>query len=208
MASEPLVGVLALQGDFAEHEAALRAQGLRTRQIRKAADLVGLAGIVLPGGESTTMLRLLDVEGLWQPLGAALRSGIPVLATCAGMILLAGRVENPAQRSYALLPITVVRNGYGRQWHSGTFALDSDLLPAGTTGTFIRAPRITSVQAGCEVLARRGGDPVLVKKGPIVAACFHPELAVDHPVTIAFAARVRSHAAGATAVGSMAAAAG
>lgn len=198
MASEPqpLVGVLALQGDFADHEAALQGEGLRTRQVRAAGDLDGLHGLVLPGGESTTMLKLLDVEGLWQPLGAVLRSGLPVFATCAGMILLAEQVESPSQRSYGLLPITVVRNGYGRQFHSGTFDLESAALPPGTTGTFIRAPRITRVGAGCEVLARRGGDAVLVQKGPILAACFHPELAEGHPVVARFAAAVRRHAGG------------
>ena len=125
---------------------------------------------------------------------AALRSGLPVFATCAGMILLAERVENPQQRSYALLPITVVRNGYGRQLHSGTFAHESTVLPAGTTGTFIRAPRITAV-GDCEVLARRDGDPVLVRKGPLLAACFHPELALRHPVCARFAAMVREQEA-------------
>jgi len=194
MEDAPLVGVLALQGDFAEHEAALAAAGVRTRRIRAAADLGGLDGIVLPGGESTTMLKLLDVEELWRPLGDALRSGVPVFATCAGMILIADRVENPNQRSYGLLPITVVRNGYGRQYHSGTFALVSTALPAGTTGTFIRAPRITSVGAGCEVLARRGDDPVLVRRGPVLAACFHPELATDlHPVVAMFVEAVRAY---------------
>lgn len=178
----PLVGVLALQGDFAEHEAALSSFGLRCRRVRRAADLDGLAGLVLPGGESTTMLRLLDIEGLWQPVASVLRSGIPVLATCAGMILLAEVVENPAQRSFAMLPITVVRNGYGRQLHSGTFPLRSTVLPVGTTGTFIRAPRITHVGADCEVLALRDDDPVLVRRGPILAACFHPELQPRHPV--------------------------
>ena len=192
--SSPLVGVLALQGDFADHEVALQACGLRTRQVRKAADLHGLDGLVLPGGESTTMLKLLDVEGLWAPLGTALQSGIPVFATCAGMILLAEHVENPTQRSYGLLPITVVRNGYGRQYHSGTFALSSTCLPSGTTGTFIRAPRITQVGAGVEVLARRGEDAVLVQKGPLLAACFHPELTEAHPVCARFAAMVRSAA--------------
>lgn len=201
---EPLVGVLALQGDFLDHEAALQACGLRTRQVRTAAALRGLDGLVLPGGESTTMLTLLDVEDLWQPLGEALRSGLPVLATCAGMILLAERVESPQQRSYGLLPITVVRNGYGRQLHSGTFELTSDVLPRGTTGTFIRAPRITAVGAGVDVLARRSGDPALVQHGSLLAACFHPELQPDHPVTAIFAAQVnsfvrRSRAAAATA---------
>lgn len=186
-AGAPIVGVLALQGDFAEHEAALRAFGLRCRRVRRAADFDGIAGLVLPGGESTTMLKLLDVEGLWQPLANVLASGLPVLATCAGLILLAERVENPAQRSFGLLPLTVVRNGYGRQYHSGTFVLRSDVLPPGTEGTFIRAPRITHVGPGCEVLAWRDGDPVLVRRGPILAACFHPELAPRHPVTAWFA---------------------
>jgi 5'-phosphate synthase pdxT subunit len=182
-----VVGVLALQGDFAEHEVALQSYGLRCRRVRSVRDLGGLAGFVLPGGESTTMLRLLDVEGLWQPLACALRSGMPVLATCAGMILLAEQVENPHQRSFAVLPITVVRNGYGRQLHSGTFPLRSTVLPAGTTGTFIRAPRITHVGADCEVLAWRGDDPVLVRRGPVFAACFHPELQARHPVYEMFA---------------------
>ena len=188
------VGVLALQGDFADHEDALAAFGVATRQVRVAADLHGLAGLVLPGGESTTMLKLLDVEGLWQPLGDALRSGIPVLATCAGMILLAERVENPNQRSYGLLPITVVRNGYGRQYHSGTFPLRSDVLPAGTTGTFIRAPRISQVRPGadCEVLAWRDQDPVLVRCGAMLAAGFHPELQPGHAVTAMWVAMVQS----------------
>lgn len=194
--TERCVGVLALQGDFAEHEAALAAVGLRARRVRSAAALAGLDGLVLPGGESTTMLRLLDVEGLWAPLGDALRSGMPVLATCAGLILLSSRVENPPQRSYGLLPLTVVRNGYGRQVHSGTVPLRSEVLPPGTTGTFIRAPRITEVGPGCEVLAWRdgadGSDPVLVRRGAIVGACFHPELQPGHPVIAAFAARVRA----------------
>lgn len=192
-AEPPIVGVLALQGDFAEHQQALAAAGLVTRQVRNAADLAGLDGLVLPGGESTTMLRLLDVEGLWQPLAETLRSGMPVLATCAGAILLAEQVENPPQRSFALLPITVVRNGYGRQYHSGTFALESAVLPPGTTGTFIRAPRITAVGRDCEVLARRSGDPVLVRRGPILAACFHPELQERHPVVGMFVDAVRAH---------------
>lgn len=190
----PLVGVLALQGDFADHQSALSACGLRTRQVRTPAQLRGCDALVLPGGESTTMIRLLDVEGLWEPLRAALQSGVPVMATCAGLILLSQRVENPEQRSFGLLPLTVVRNGYGRQYHSGTFALtaESAELPGSLEGTFIRAPRITAVHGACEVLARRDGDPVLVRKGPLLAACFHPELAVAHPVTKMFAETVRA----------------
>lgn len=182
------IGILALQGDFAEHHLALADSGLPRRLVRSVADLDGLSAIVLPGGESTTMLRLLDVEGLFAPLGERLRSGLPVFATCAGMILLAEQVENPCQRSYGLLPITVVRNGYGRQFHSSTFAVSvlDPALPQGMTGTFIRAPRITRVGPGCEVLARRGDDPVLVQRGNILAACFHPELAEAHPVVERF----------------------
>jgi len=190
----PLVGVLALQGDFADHEAALGACGLRTRQVRTPRDLDGVQALVLPGGESTTMLRLLKVEGLWSPLRAALDSGVPVLATCAGLILLAQQVENPRQDSFGILPLQVVRNGYGRQYHSGTFplAVESDELPEALEGTFIRAPRIESVLGDCEVLARRGGDPVLVRKGRVLAACFHPELSAGHPVTRMFADDVRA----------------
>lgn len=193
----PLVGVLALQGDFADHQSALAACGLRTLQVRTPAQLRGVDALVLPGGESTTMIRLLRVEGLWEPLRRALQSGVPVMATCAGLILLSQRVEQPEQQSYGLLPLTVVRNGYGRQLHSGTFALsvESEALPDALEGTFIRAPRITAVHGACEVLARREGDPVLVRKGSLLAACFHPELTVGHPVTRLFADAVRASAA-------------
>ena len=102
----------------------------------------------------------------------------------------AERVENPVQKSYGILPLTVVRNGYGRQYHSGTFGLDSEVLPKGTTGTFIRAPRITKIHGECEVLALRDGDPVLVRRDNVLAACFHPELTVGHAVTAMFARQV------------------
>lgn len=190
--SPPLVGVLALQGDFAHHQEALAACGLRTRQLRTAAQFADIDALVLPGGESTTMLKLLEVERLWEPLGEVLKRGIPVMATCAGLILLAEHVENPSQQSYGVLPLTVVRNGYGRQFHSGTFDLVSDVLPKHTTGTFIRAPRIKAVHDDCEVLARRGEDPVLVRRGHVLGACFHPELTIGHAVTAMFAAMVKS----------------
>lgn len=194
----PLVGVLALQGDFAEHEHALHEGGVATRQIRAERDLAGLDGIVLPGGESTTMLRLLDIEKLSEPLEAVLRSGLPVLATCAGLILLADEVTKPSQRSFGILDVAVERNGYGRQVHSGTFPLEAPSLPAGTTGVFIRAPRILRCGPSVEVLASRGDDPVLIRSGAILAACFHPELQSDHPVTSAFIRAVREHRAAVT----------
>lgn len=190
--SIPLVGVLALQGDFAHHQEALSACGLRTRQLRTAEQFAGIDALVLPGGESTTMLKLLEVERLWGPLGELLQRGIPVMATCAGLILLAEHVENPSQKSYGALPLTVVRNGYGRQFHSGTFALTSEVLPKNTTGTFIRAPRIKALHGDCDVLARRGDDPVLVRKGHVLGACFHPELMIGHAVTAMFADMIKS----------------
>lgn len=187
------VGVLALQGDFAEHEAALQREGLATRQVRRPEHLEGLAGLVLPGGESTTMLKLLAFQGLEEPLGALLHSGrVPVLATCAGLILLASEVRDPAQRSFGVLDVTVSRNGYGRQIASGTFALSGDGVPQGTTGIFIRAPRVLRAGAGIEVLAKRDGDPVLLRRGCVLAACFHPELAEGHWVTREFVRGVAS----------------
>ena len=186
------VGVLALQGDFARHESVLHRHGLATRQVRRPEHLRDLAGLVLPGGESTTMLRLVAVQGLEAPLLDWLQHGdAPVLATCAGLILLARDVRDPVQRSFGVLDAVVARNGYGRQIASGTFALTGDGVPAGTTGIFIRAPRILEVGPDVEVLARRGADPVLVRSGRIVGACFHPELEPDHPVTRAFVAALR-----------------
>lgn len=197
-APPPTVGILAVQGDYLAHAAALRRCGIETRTVRRPAHLHGIAGLVLPGGESTTMLRLLQGQGLEEPLRALLgaaaddRPGaLPVLATCAGLILLAREVSQPTQRSLDVLDLAVARNGYGRQIASGTFALRGGGVPPGTTGVFIRAPRIQRIGADIEVLAWRDGDPVLVRKGAITAACFHPELEVQHPVTLAFAAAVR-----------------
>ncbi|MFO1054062.1 MAG: pyridoxal 5'-phosphate synthase glutaminase subunit PdxT [Planctomycetota bacterium] len=189
-ASSP-VGVFALQGDVREHVAALASLGIATRPVRRPRDLDGLAGIVLPGGESSTMLKLLAIQGLEAPLGEFLRSGRPVLATCAGLILCASRVVEPEQRSYGVLDVTVARNGWGRQIASGTFALRTSTgsgLPDPMDAVFIRAPRIVAVGPRCEVLATRDGEPVLVRQGAVLGACFHPELEVDHPVTKLFAA--------------------
>lgn len=184
------VGLLALQGDFQRHGESLVALGVPTREIRSPDQLEGLSGLVLPGGESTTFLRLLEVEGMFETLRETILSGIPVLATCGGLILLAEHVE-PVQSCLGLLPIDVTRNGYGRQLHSGTFPLESGFLPPSTSGVFIRAPRITRVGRDADVLATWQGDPVLVRKGPILASCFHPELQPGHPLTACFADLVR-----------------
>lgn len=183
---KPLVGVLALQGDYAAHAAMMARCGAATAEVRASRDLQGLDALVLPGGESTAMLRLMD-EALWQGLHSKISAGLPVLATCAGTILLADCVINPAQRSLKLLHVTVERNGFGRQRDSFiTTQLDwSGIVTASTAqglplqnqeGVFIRAPRIVSHAPSVKVLARWRGEPVLVQEGTIVAATFHPEL--------------------------------
>jgi 5'-phosphate synthase pdxT subunit len=179
------VGVLALQGDFARHEVALAGSGFASRRVRRPADLIGLDGLVLPGGESTTMLRLCAAQDLTESLGAFLRSGAPVLATCAGLILCAREVH-PRQPSFGVLDVVVTRNGYGRQIHSGTVALEG-CLPEPMAGVFIRAPRILVCGPGVEILARRHDDPVLVRQGSVIGACFHPELQDNHVVSRLFA---------------------
>ena len=121
---------------------------------------------------------------------------MPVLATCAGLILLAREVLDPTQRCLGVLDVKVARNGYGRQIHSGTFPLVGEHVPAGATGVFIRSPRILDAGDGVEVLASRAGDPVLVRKNNILAACFHPELEVNHFVVRMFVSTVRELAAG------------
>ena len=176
------VGVLAIQGDFSRHADALARSGVESREIRRPEDLASLSGLVLPGGESTTYLKFFEREPGWRDaLADFAGSGKPVLATCAGLILLAARVENPPQPSLALLDVDVVRNAYGRQ-------LDSFIDRARTAGgdaleaVFIRAPKISRIGPGVEVLARRGEDPVLVRKGNVYGATFHPELSADPAV--------------------------
>ena len=193
MAGESPVGLLALQGDYAAHARALAERGVATREVRTAADLHSLAGLVLPGGESTTMLRLLgEAEA---PLVAAVREGLPVLATCAGVILIAREVSGPPQRSLGLLDVALERNAYGRQIDSKVVEIeaapDSGLKTDHLEGVFIRAPRITALGPGVDVLARRGSDPVLVRQGAILAATFHPELTTHSPVVDLFVELLR-----------------
>ena len=173
------VGVLAMQGDFAAHRRALGRVGATTVAVRAPADVAGLDALVLPGGESTAMLHGIARDGLEEPLRAFLRSGRPVLGTCAGAILLARRVTDCPQRSFAALDIDVERNAYGTQLDSFQAPLDAAAPLAGIRGTFIRAPRIRRVGRDVEVLASHGGDPVLVRTGAVWAATFHPELDDD-----------------------------
>lgn len=185
-----MVGILALQGDFAAHRQALAERGVSTREVRKPTDLQGLSGLVLPGGESTTMLKLLAEFGLEAPLKEAIAGGLPVLATCAGVIVLAREVQNPPQASLGLLDVAVVRNAYGRQLASTVAELTvtaPEELPSPTLeGVFIRAPKLVQVGEGVRVLAKRGEDPVLVRQGAILAATFHPELSPKNPVVDLF----------------------
>jgi 5'-phosphate synthase pdxT subunit len=176
------VGVLALQGDFAAHRRGLARLGAASVAVRKPADLASVDALVLPGGESTAMLRGIDRDRLEAPLTDFIRSGRPVLGTCAGAILLARRVLNPPQRSFDALDIDVERNGYGTQLDSFSAPLEAAGSLAGLLGVFIRAPRIHRVGPGVTVLAHERGEPVLVCDGPIWAATFHPELTDDDRV--------------------------
>lgn len=186
----PKVGVVAVQGDFAEHAAALEAAGAHVVEVRAPHQLAGVEAVVLPGGESTTMSLLLQSNGLFDALAERLDEGLPALGTCAGLILLAAEVRDgrPDQRSFGVLDVAVLRNGYGRQRESFETAVVLDGEPL--TGVFIRAPRIIRTGAGVEVLARVDGDPVLVRQGPVVAAAFHPELSGDLRVHNLFLERV------------------
>ncbi len=175
------VGVLALQGDFSAHERLLSGLGAEVREVRRPAELGDLAGLIIPGGESTTLLKLMDYDPAWWPqLRAFALSGKTLFGTCAGLILLAREIE-PEQRGLGLLDVTVERNAYGRQVDSfeghGTWDDGRDLEMV-----FIRAPRITRVGAGVTVLARNGGEPVLVEQDRILAGSFHPELTGDDSV--------------------------
>jgi len=177
------VGVLALQGDFAAHEKCVAALGHRVRQVKTAAPLDSLDALLLPGGESTTMLKFLQEEGLLQPLAAFCRSGRPVFGTCAGAILLATEVSAPAQPSLGIIDMSIERNAYGRQVDSFIKRI-TDVAPSATAlrgveAVFIRAPVIRRTGPGVEVLLRHEGDPILVRKDSVYAATFHPEMTDD-----------------------------
>jgi 5'-phosphate synthase pdxT subunit len=177
-------GVLALQGDWAAHAEVLRALGAETTWVRTAADLAAVDALVLPGGESTAMLKLMEAEDLLGKIGTRVSAGMPVLATCAGVILLAAGTT-PPQSSLGLLDVDVERNAYGRQVHSRVADIDLEAVmgePGTMEGVFIRAPRITRTGPAVRILARLAGDPVLVRQGCMIAATYHPELTEDDRV--------------------------
>jgi 5'-phosphate synthase pdxT subunit len=183
------VGVLALQGDFEAHERALQRAGAEAVEVRSAADLENVQGLVIPGGESTTMMKLLDQENLVEPLREFGR-GRPIFGTCAGAILLASHVGNPPQASLGLMDMEVERNGYGRQLDSRIAHLNPEGLDGDLEAVFIRAPIIRRVGEGAHILASYQGDPVLVEQGRHLAATFHPELTDDSRVHLMFLRKI------------------
>jgi len=181
------IGVLSLQGGFAAHARALADLGHRPIEVRAQADLDGLEGLVLPGGESTTQLRLIDRHGLGSELSHFAASGRPILATCAGLILAAARVTTPEQPSFGWIDATVSRNAWGRQLDS--FEATTEELSLSGPGeraplplVFIRAPRILQAGAQVQVLASLRGEPILIRQRNVTGATFHPELTPDRRV--------------------------
>lgn len=179
------IGVLAIQGDYAAHAEALVEVGTSPVEVRKPEELESLDGLILPGGESTAMLKFLEKRHFFTAL-QDFCTHHPVFGTCAGAILLAREVRSPAQRSLGVLDAVVERNAYGRQIDSSILVADSSLPGGPLEMVFIRAPRILEVGPEVEVLARRDGYPVLVRQDKIMAATFHPELSTDRRVHRAF----------------------
>jgi 5'-phosphate synthase pdxT subunit len=193
------IGVLSLQGDFEAHGRTLARLGATTVYVRTAAQLAGVEGLVIPGGESTTMLKLLEEEKLFDPV-VEFSANKPLFGTCAGTILMATEVSRPQQRSMNLLDISVERNAYGRQLDSSIrrLELSEEFLrrtaPGEFQGVFIRDPIIRRVGDQVRVLAREGADPVLIEQGRHLAATFHPELTDDDRIHSLYLDKVRSSA--------------
>lgn len=179
-ASAPLVGVLALQGAFREHRQAFERLGMRVREVRLPAQLDGLAGLAIPGGESTTMAKLMQAYGLHGAIRAFHAAGGGVLGTCAGAIAVATEIEGrPDQPRLGLIDLRVDRNAYGRQVASFECDLAIEGIEGPFHGVFIRAPRMLGAGPGVDTLAVYDGDPVAVACGSTVATVFHPELSGD-----------------------------
>jgi pyridoxal 5'-phosphate synthase pdxT subunit len=182
MSREIKIGILAIQGDYEAHAKMLDRLGVKWSYIRRPKDIDGVAGIILPGGESTTHVKVLREEGLWDALQGFYSRGGAFFGTCAGAIVLAREVHNPAQASLGLLNVSILRNGYGRQLASDVHEGKTKLSDEPMEMVFIRAPIIESIGEGVEVLAKDAAHPVLVQQGRILAATFHPELTDDPTV--------------------------
>lgn len=193
IALAPRIGVLGVQGDVSEHAAALERAGARAVWVRRPEDLADLDGLVLPGGESTTLRRLLDYEGLLEGIRRRGEEGMPMFGTCAGAILLATEVVGAPSPHLGLVPMTVARNAYGRQRDS--FATDLEvrgLEDEPLRAIFIRAPVIQDVGEGVQVLARAGDEIVLAESERALVATFHPELTPDDRLHRRFVEKVRA----------------
>lgn len=187
MLSSPTVGVLAVQGGVAEHAAVLEGLGARVALVKKAEHLAGLNALVLPGGESSTIDRLTRILGVRGALVEAIAGGLPTLGTCAGLIMLAREIDDPApgQQSLGVLDVSVGRNAFGSQVESAETVLDwagiaGEVRPV--SAAFIRAPRISGVGEGVTVTARYRGEVVGVRQGKVLGISFHPELTGDTAV--------------------------
>jgi 5'-phosphate synthase pdxT subunit len=189
------IGLLALQGDFEAHERAFADIGVPTIQVRNASQLDEISALVIPGGESTTMLKLIDIEGLHEPLQHFCQTK-PIFGTCAGAILLAREVTHPAQPSFGAVDVTIERNAYGRQLQSTVAPVKLD-DGGEIEGVFIRAPIIRRTGPGVRTLASYDGNPVLVEQGRHLIATFHPELTSDRTIHRLFADKVENAAAAA-----------
>jgi len=187
------IGILSIQGDFAAHAATLHTLGAQSLEVRTISDLHKSDALILPGGESTTQLQFLQEEGLFDAIRQFAAKGLPIFGTCAGAILLATHVKNPPQPSLALLDMTVLRNGYGRQLASDVFFGPTTLKKDPLEMVFIRGPIIESVAPGMTVLANLNGSPTLVQKNNVLAATFHPELTSDPTVHQHFLSLLSNH---------------
>ncbi|MFD4028057.1 pyridoxal 5'-phosphate synthase glutaminase subunit PdxT [Streptomyces sp. NPDC058576] len=195
MSDTPLIGVLALQGDVREHLIALASADAVARPVRRPEELAEVDGLVIPGGESTTMSKLAVLFGMMEPLRERVRAGMPVYGTCAGMILLAEKILDPrsGQETVGGIDMIVRRNAFGRQNESFEAAVEVDGIAGGPVdGVFIRAPWVESVGAEAEVIAEHGGHIVAVRQRNVLATSFHPELTGDHRVHALFVDMVRA----------------
>ncbi|WP_432012747.1 pyridoxal 5'-phosphate synthase glutaminase subunit PdxT [Streptomyces cucumeris] len=190
----PVIGVLALQGDVREHLTALAAAGAPARSVRRPEELAEVDGLVIPGGESTTMSKLAVIFGLLEPLRERVRAGMPVYGTCAGMIMVADKILDGRddQETVGGIDMIVRRNAFGRQNESFEAGIDVKGIDGGPVeGVFIRAPWVESVGAAAEVLATFDGHTVAVRQDHVLATSFHPELTGDHRVHALFVEMVR-----------------
>ena len=193
-----LIGVLSLQGSFSEHIQSVQRVGAAATEIRLPSEIAGVDGLIIPGGESTTILKLIDEYGLREPLRKAITAGLPVLGTCAGVICLANRISSHVMKPLSVLDISVSRNSFGRQVDSFEEDLHIEGMPGPTfRGVFIRAPVIESCGAGVRVLARLAdGTVVACQSGHVLATCFHPEFVDDVRLHELFLHLVEQHAMG------------